>query len=127
MATAIRLARYLPEDQIEMLAQIAERGPPVRRGRRPYDRDKVRLMEALIDHYTQAEAARRFARWNKMTEEAATKAVRRHIRSMKTKSARDGELFRAKMAYSKHVKALRQVVRLAGLHNLMEKYNVDPK
>ena len=128
MATAIRHARYLPEEEIELLAQIAERVPPAKRGRKPYNRDKVSFMEALIDHCsTQGEADRRFAAWNNVSEGGAEKARKRHKLRMETKSARDDELFQAAMAYSKHVKALREVVRLAGLHNLSAKYNVDPK
>ncbi len=128
MATAIRNARYLPEEEIELLAQIAERGPPAKRGRKPYNRDKVSFMEALIDHCsTQGEADRRFAAWNNVSKGAAEKARRRHKLRMETKSARDDELFQAAMAYSKHVKALREVVRLAEFQKLRVKYDVDPK
>jgi len=128
LATAIRHARYLPEEEIELLAQIAERGPQLKKGNKSYGRDKVSFMESLICHCSsKAEAERRFAAWNKMTEVAAKQAVTRHKRRMKTKSARDDEIFQAAMAYSEHVKAFREVVRLAGLRNLSAKYNVDPK
>jgi hypothetical protein len=128
LATAIQHARYLPEEEIELLAQIAERGPQLKIGNKTYDRDKVSFMEALIGHCSsKAEAARRFAAWHKMTKGTALHAIRRHKLRMKTKSARDDELFQAAMAYSKHVKALREVVRLAEFQKLRVKYNVDPE
>ena len=128
LATAIRNARYLPEEEIELLAQIAERGPQLKKGNKTYGRDKVSFMEALIGHCSsKAEADRRFAARNNVSEGGAEKARKRHKLRMKTKSAREDEIFQAAMAYSEHVKAWREVVRLAGLHNLSAKYNVDPK
>ena len=132
MATAIRHARYLPEEEIELLAQIAERGPPAKRGRKPYDRDTIAIIEILTRQSdTKAEAERVLAGWKKMDEEAAEKAVRKYGDDRLTeRRARDDELFRAEMAKSKQVKAAREEERalnVAEFQKLRVKYDVDPK
>jgi len=132
MATAIRLAKYLPEEEIELLAQIAERGPPAKRGRRPYDRDKVTIIEILTRQFdTKAEAERVLAAWYKMDIGAAEKAVDKYSGDrLKEKRAREDELLRAEMANSKQVKAAREkekALNVAEFQKLRVKYDVDPK
>lgn len=132
MATAIRHAQYLPADEIEFLAQIAERGPSAKKGRRPYDKHKVSVIEVLIRHSsTKAEAVRRIARWFQIDERNAKQVVRRYSSDrLEEKSAQDGELVRAGMAESKRVEAAREIEaarRDAEFHKIMARYNVDPE
>jgi len=132
LATAIRHARYLPEEEIELLAQIAERGPQLRKGRRPYSRDTITMIEILTRQFdTKAEAERVFGRWNNMEEDAAEKAVLKYGDDRLTeRRAREDELFRAELAKSKQVKAAREKERalnVAEFQKLRVKYDVDPK
>lgn len=131
MAASIRRAPHLSADEVELLAQIAERGPPAKKGRRTYGEQKAfQIQLAVFWSLTKAEAARAIARDFKMDDEAAKQAVRRYGGGFAAQAGQDAEIVRAAMAEAKRVKAAREIEaarRKAEIDEMMARIDSQPE